>query len=163
MKWLLYITYFKMAMVGQVFLLVTSFCSITDYSPNQNCFKTVFIISLFLWVRSPHVAWPGPQLQGLSQVTGKVLPRAVVITRLLGKNPLLLLWVWQCPVLRGLLDWGLGPSPAVGWGLPCLPPCEHRQDECCRWRHSLLWLITEVTAHRFCHILLVRSVSPVHT
>lgn len=29
--------------------------------------------------------------------------------------------------------------------------------------HSLLWLITEVTAHHDCHILFVRMMSPVHT
>ena len=121
------------------------------------CLKT-FIISLFLWIRSPGVPWLGPQLQGLSQ-SFKVLLRAMVKPRLeQGRISFLHMVFDRIPFLVRCWTEVLVPHKLLVDGLSqslyneCLTgervrEMSARKRVLTRWKSTLYILITEVTSH----------------
>lgn len=146
-------------------MLVTCCCSITNHPhtkialQQQLLFPSLWgsgVLVWFDWVLSFKIS---------GKATVKMLPRAAVSSRLLGENFLSLAWFGQDSVLHGPLHWGSSSSQGVGWRYAS-GPWHRRWDgrrECCKVEVTVLWLITKVTSLHICHILLLRSLSPVHT
>lgn len=106
----------------------------------------------------------------LTRPQSKVLPRGVVSSRLLERICFHLCGLGRVQFL--VSHWANAPVPHELFvrGLPQSLDMwtDHRQDSKREsvlqdGSHSLLSLITEMTAHHDCHILVVRMMSPVHT